>query len=105
MFRDGGNTFYDQKNKSNENSGVQKVRNRNKRVISRNSKYISQPSPSVPLRNRMRSHSLVCQVHVAPWSVSHHNKFVLVLLQIDIIQGKIVKIYTQLKSGFLFDTP
>ncbi len=29
--------------------------------------------PSVPLRSRMSSHSLVCQVHVAPQPVSHHN--------------------------------
>ncbi len=29
--------------------------------------------PSVPLRRRMSSHSLVYQVHVALWSVPHHK--------------------------------
>jgi hypothetical protein len=29
--------------------------------------------PSVPLRLRMSSRFLVCQVHMAPWSVPHHK--------------------------------
>ncbi len=45
VLRIGGNTFYDQKKlNSDENSGVQKVRNWNNCVIPRNSKRISQPS-------------------------------------------------------------